>query len=59
MRIEDKIIQLDRALATIDSLLLDSEHSADVRVFSDLYAKVNSVYIALCEERVGIVKEEK
>lgn len=59
MKIEEKISQLNSALATIDRLLMDAEIDSDVRVYSNLYAKVNSVYIALCEERVGIVKDLK
>lgn len=50
MTLADKLISLNKALATIDSLLLDAEHPSDVKVYSNLYAEVSSVYLALSEE---------
>lgn len=50
MTLADKLISLNKALATIDNLLLDAEHPSDVKVYSNLYAEVNSVYLALSKE---------
>lgn len=50
MTLADKLISLNKALATIDNLLLDAEDASDVKVYSNLYADVNSVYLALSQE---------
>lgn len=50
MTLADKLISLNKALATIDSLLLDAEDVSDVKVYSNLYAEVNAVYLALSQE---------
>lgn len=50
MTLVDKLISLNKALATIDSLLLDAEYASGVKVYSNLYAEVSAVYLALSQE---------
>lgn len=59
MTLADKLIALDKALSTIDNLLIDAEQAADVNVYSVLYEQVNSVYIALSQEWLDKNNQEK
>ena len=50
MTLADKLASLNKALKTLDDLLLNAQTTSDVKVYSTLYEEVNSVYLALSQE---------